>query len=626
MISRRSFRTLRALALCCAAAASTLPAPAWSQTTPGLVNPDASSTGGAPVRLRQPSVSRPDSDEGSNPRPGTRETTNLTPPYVPGEFEKFVQTQVGVEGSVRRFGSELVNAARDINGADAGSLPPADYVVGPGDEILVTLWGSVDADLRLTVDSSGRISVPRVGVIQVGGVRYGDLPDVINRRVAQTFRNYQLNVSLGQLRGIRVFVTGFVIRPGAYAVTSLSTVVSALMQAGGPSAAGSFRNIELRRGSQLVVRLDLYDLLLKGDRGTDRILQAGDVVHVGPVGTQVGVVGSVNQQVVLELTPGETVTDALRMAGGFSAVADRTRLALERLQDRNTGRLVQLELPRDQAAPLSDGDVMRAFSAVVATLPTKKQNKRVRVEGEVQRPADYVLPEGSTIRDAVRASGGFTTGAFVFATEFHRVSVQRTQQENYERVLRDLETDLARSVSSQRIVSGEDAAAATARRSTTSQLVDRLRTLKPSGRIVLQLEPGDRDLPDLELEDGDRIYVPPRPTTVGVFGSVFNAATYLYLPERRVSEYVRLAGGPKKGADEDSMFVVRANGSVANSPQRGGWFSRTSSVSDVRAEPGDTIFVPEELDKTTWMQHAKDWTQILSQFGLGAAAIKVLGN
>jgi protein involved in polysaccharide export with SLBB domain len=332
-------------------------------------------------------------------------------------------------------------------------------------------------------------------------------------------------------------------KPGAYTVTSLSTVVGALMRAGGPAPAGSFRNIELRRGSQLVSRFDLYDLLLQGDRSADKIVQAGDVIHVGAVGTQIGVIGSVNKPAVLEIKPTETVADALRMAGGFTAVADRTRLAVERLQDRNAGRVAQLSLPADDKSPLGNGDVLRAFSGVAAVLPTQRQAKRVKVEGEVLRPAEYVLPQGSSIRDAIKAAGGFTPAAYVFATEFSRTSVQRTQQENYDRALRDLETDLARSAGTQRVATAEDAAGQEARRAGTTRLIERLRSLRPSGRIVLQMPANAAELPDLALEDGDRIYIPARPNTVGVFGSVFNAATYLHTNGRTVDDYLRLAGG-----------------------------------------------------------------------------------
>ena len=546
----------------------------------------------------------------------------VPPPYLPGEFERFVQRQAGPAAEVRRFGAELVSSGFDARSAEISPLVPTDYVLAPGDEVLLTVWGSVDADLRLVVDRAGRISIPRVGPVQVAGVRQGDLQDVILRRVAQVFKNFQLSVTLGQLRGIRIFVTGFVVKPGTYTVSSLSTVVTALMRAGGPAASGSFRNIELRRSGVLLSSFDLYDLLLKGDRSADRIVQSGDVVHVGPVGVQVGIVGSVNKPTVMELQPGETVADALRIAGGFSAVADRSRLAVERLKDRNAARVAQLELPADLNQALNQGDVMRAFSAVDIALPSQRQSKRVRVEGEVMRPSEYVLPEGSTIADALLAAGGFTANAYLFATEFSRESVRATQQENYDRALRDLETDFARNTSSQRVANSDEAAGEAARSSASARLLERLRTLRPNGRIVLQMPPGSTELPNLALEDGDRLFLPARPTTVGVFGSVFNAASYLFLPGRALDDYVRLAGGPTKGADEASTFVVRANGNVVSNRQSASWFGRGNTVGAILAEPGDTVFVPEEMNRTTFVQSAKDWTQILYQLGIGIAGIK----
>jgi protein involved in polysaccharide export with SLBB domain len=575
---------------------------------------------GGPVRLRQPSQQ---TNEDRLPPASVGVPATVAPtPYLPGEFERFVQRQAGTEAEVRRLGADLIAGTFDSRGAELSPLVPQDYIVAPGDEVLLTLWGTLDADLRLVVDRSGRISIPRVGSVQVSGIRNSELQEVVSRRVAQVFKNFQLSVSLGQLRGIRVFVTGFVMKPGTYTVSSLSTVVAALMRAGGPASAGSFRSVELRRGSRLVSSFDLYDLLLRGDRSADQIVQAGDVVHVNTVGVQVGFVGSVNKPTVIEMKSGETIADALRFAGGFSAVADRTRLAVERLQERFALRVQQLELPRDLNQTLSHGDVLRAFSAVDIALPTQRQSKRVRVEGEVQRPAEYVLPEGSSIKDALRAAGGFTQAGYVFATEFTRRSVQQTQQENYDRALRDMQTDFARASSSARVSSAEDGAASTARNASTARLIDQLRALRPTGRVVLQLQPGNTELPDLALEDGDRIYIPARPTTVGVFGSVFNAASYLYLPSRTLDEYIKLAGGPTKGADESSIFLVRADGSVASRRQSSGWFKASDDLGSLVAEPGDSVFVPEEMDKTTFVQAAKDWTQILYQFGIGLAGIK----
>jgi len=596
-----------------------------------------------PVQLRSPNRSPQQNDAGTQrlARDVEQELArdierSARTPQPPSEFDLYVnrlafpnqELATDTPLRIRRLGADLMvggGLSRDV--VDFSPLVPPDYLIAPGDEIVLSVWGSVDAELRLFVDRSGRISIPRVGTIMVSGVRYADLAETIRQRVAQSFRNFQLSVSLGQLRGVRVYVTGFVARPGAYSVNALSGMANALVRAGGPSASGSFRDIQLRRHGKLISKLDFYDLLLFGNRDADLKVQADDVIHVGPIGPQVGVIGSVNQAAIFELRPGETANDALRMAGGFAAVADTSRLVLERVDERATVRSVEVPMNVAGQTELRSGDVLRAFNAVTLATSQKRQNKRVRVEGEVQRPGDYVLPPESTVADALRAAGGLTPGAFVFGTDFTRESVRRSQQENYERALRNLETEIALATSTQRITSADEAAAQSGRSAATARLIEKLRAIKPTGRVVLQMPPDTRDLPNLVLEDGDRLYVPPVPTSVGVFGSVFNAGNYLREDGLSLADYLRQAGGPTRGADAGSSFVLRANGTVVSNLQEQGWGrGLRGSFERIPALPGDTLFVPEEMDKTTFVQYAKDWTQILAQFALGVAALVTLTN
>ncbi len=609
-------------------------------------NTDSQSTG--PVRLvaplrqanpetaneQQPATLRDREVDRERDRDRDRERDSLLPGLVDPtgrklnltEFERHVRRGAGEDSDVRRFGMELLSQ-RNFNPGEASSQIPQDYVISVGDELAINLWGSVEADLRLIVDRSGRITIPRVGPVLVAGLQYADLNAAVDQRVAQVFRNYRLSTSLGKLRSIRVYVTGFIQRPGAYAVSSLSTIVNALIQSGGPSAAGSYRNIELRRRGKLMSQFDLYDLLLRGDKSGDRVLQAEDVVHIGPVGQQVALIGSVNRQGIFELKPSEVVDDLLLMGGGLSAVADRTRLAVESLDTRNDARIAELKLPAQGRTALKGGDVVRAFNALDSLLPQHRQNKRVHVEGEVQRPGEYILPPNSTLSDAVMAAGGLTTGAFVYGADFSRESVRITQQAQYERALRDLETEFARVQVTQKALTADEASGQSARAQSSSRLIERLRAVRPTGRIVLQIQPSAAKLPDLSLEDGDRLIVPARPSTVGVFGSVFNGGSFVFNQGSSLDDMLKLAGGPTRGADNSSTFVIRANGSVVSAKQQSsGWISLGSGFSTLAALPGDTIFVPEDLTRTSFSQEAKEWTQILYQFGLGAAALKTLKN
>ena len=527
--------------------------------------------------------------------------------------------------TIRRFGADLMTDPSSFASQDPLPSVPGDYIVRPGDELQLTIWGTVDADLRLTVDRTGNVAVPRVGSIHVAGLPYADLNQTISRRVGETFKNFQLTATLGQVRPIRVFVGGYVQRPGSVTVSGLSSVLHVLMRVGGPSAAGSFRDVHLSRNGKEIGTFDLYDLLLKGTRATDQLVQPDDVIFIGPIGTQVAVLGSVNQQAIYELKPGETLDDVLRMAGGFNAVADRTRVVIERLADRNTGHVAELKLPAHGRDALDTGDVVRAFSAISASLPQEVQNEHVRVEGEVAHPGDYILPPGSRIGDALRAAGGLTAAAYPFGTEFTRETVRRQQEVNYERALRDLETDMTKNQANQRVTSSEELASQSAAAAANARLLQRLRQVRPTGRVVLQLSPDATALPNLLLENGDAIKVPNRGSSVGIFGSVFSTGSYLYEPGHTTLQYLAQAGGPTRGADKDSTFVLRANGSVISARQGSSFWHSGSDFSDAVVQAGDTIFVPEQVNKATFVQDAKDWTQILYQFGLGLAGLNALG-
>jgi protein involved in polysaccharide export with SLBB domain len=620
--------------------------PLWAQSPiPG--NNDSPGSPSGPIRLRQPQQATPalPAPQGTVvPRqlPGQRgsavdrigddrvdlleEDVDRQQRYRPGEFERYIQKLVR-DPTLKRFGADLVI---DTSLDRTNTLPepdptlPSDFRVSPGDELIVNIWGSVDADLRLTVDRSGRINIPRVGSVTVVGMTTSEVGAAIDKQARRIFKNFEVNVSLGQLRSIRLFVTGFAQRPGAYTASSLATMSSILFnRAGGPSASGSFRDIELRRGGRTVAKLDLYDLMLFGRRDADQSVQADDVIHIGPVGRQVALIGSVNKPAIFELRESETVSDLLRMGGGLNSVADTTRVAVERVSERNDKRVRQLAMPSEGTTTLAAGDVVRAFSAIDAVQPLARQNNRVRIEGEVQRPGTYILPPQSTIADAVQAAGGFTPSAFLFGTEFNRESVRLTQQLNFERALRDIEIDVSRRSGATSVRTADDAAAQAQQQVSSDRLLTRLREARPTGRVVLQLPVDAKELPDIALEDGDRLLIPSVPTTVGVFGSVFNAGSYVYSDSRKVDDYLRLAGSATTNADKDSIFVVRANGSVISAQQGKGWFGVTGNrIEDTLALPGDTVFVPLEVNKTSFLQSAKDWTQVLSQFGLGLASIK----
>jgi len=184
---------------------------------------------------------------------------------------------------------------------------------------------------------------------------------------------------------------------------------------------------------------------------------------------------------------------------------------------------------------------------------------------------------------------------------------------------------MVKNQATQRSTSIEETASQNAQAASNNRLIERLRQVRPTGRVVMPIEPDATTLPDFPLENGDGLKIPARGTSVGVYGSVFNTGSFVFVPNHSTGDYLRLAGGPTRGADKTSMFMIRANGSVVSAQQGGSFWHSGNEFADAGVQPGDTIFVPEELNKSTFVQSAKDWTQILYQFGLGVAGIKSLG-
>jgi len=530
----------------------------------------------------------------------------------PSEFETYVSDIV--DKPLRRFGAELlVPTARNYT-APPNTTVPLDYRVNPGDVLIVGLSGSVDAnDLRLTVDSEGRIFVPRVGSVTVGGVRYGDVQGVLARAVSREYRAFHIAVSIGQLHGITVYLTGFAATPGSYTISSLSTLVNAILAAGGPAAGGSFRRIEVRRGGRIISHFDLYDLLLRGDQSSDVVLQNGDVIYIGAAGPEVGVIGSVNSEAIFEAKPSDTLADILRYAGGVNTVGDDTRLLL--LDSLARSSWTQL-VPSDAAGLIaSRGQILRVLSGIGIAKPLRDQSVLVTVSGEVGKPGRFFVAPGTSLTDVIARAGGLTAEAFPYGAVFTRESVRAQQRVSYERALRDLEFLL----SAQPLVSANSSNGQSlqpARLQAVNTVVGQLEARKPEGRLVIDSDVDATTLgAALTLENNDTIYIPPHPTTVGVFGTVPSPASFQFVAGATIGSYLAKAGGVQAVSDRSNIVVVRANGTLL-APRRGVF---GGNVLNQRAFPGDVIFVPVEINRGEFWAHLRDFSSILWPAAIGVA-------
>lgn len=548
----------------------------------------------------------------------------------PGEFEKYIKTVTGKELPI--FGANLFADVPSTFAPGDAAQVNQDYVLGAGDSVQIRGWGMIDIDVNATVDRSGAIYIPRVGNVNVSGVKYRDLQGYLKQAVSKVFTNFELTASISQVRSVQIYVVGHAVRPGTYTLSAMSTLLNALFTSGGPDVTGSMRNIEVKRGNQTITRFDMYDMLVKGDKSRDVTLQDGDVVYIPEVGPLVGLVGNVKKPAIFELkSASANAAELVGWAGGFESAAQTKQVVVEK--NTNNDFQTVATLTADQASidgnlaqiPVAPADVIRVYAPGAVPIEALVSNGYVRVSGAVKQSGVFKLNPGETLRSFISRLGGTRENAYVYGTELNRESVREMQQEKLnqvaERFSRDLETSARQQLSSTSDAGNVTIIMAAVERQRA--IAQRMATIKAKGRIVLEMEDGNaqvKNLPEVALRDGDSIFVPVRPDTVEVLGAVFQQNTFIYRPSRQVGDYLTLAGGASQTSDVSQMYVIRADG-TAVSRDSSGWFSGLKST---KVNPGDTIVVPEEVVHTSWAQSLKEWTSIFYQFGLGAAGLKVL--
>ncbi|MGB7905200.1 MAG: SLBB domain-containing protein [Steroidobacteraceae bacterium] len=422
--------------------------------------------------------------------------------------------QVSDTDALKPFGYDLF-AGVPSTYAPVTDIPvPSEYVVGPGDRLDVQLIGSTKGKYSLVVNRDGRIMFPELGAIAVSGLRIDEAKSRIEQRVQEQMIGTEAIVSLGDLRSIRVFVLGEAEKPGSYTVSGLATVTNALFASGGVKTIGSLRNIQLKRGGNVVARLDLYDLLLRGDTSGDARLRPGDVIFIPPVSTTVGIKGEVRRPALYELKGESSVADLLYLSGGLTAEADPRLATLERIDERRERVVLDVDLgsPQASATRLRSGDVLR--------IPTVKPtySNSIALDGHVLRPGSFQYRSGMRLTDVIPNSDELKPNA-----DMSYVMIRREQPGT--RLVQVISADLL---------------AAWRTPSSTANP-----TLAPRDRIyVFDLETGRRAILDPILEELKLQAVRGEPSqVVRVSGRVRVPGEYPLEPGMTVSDLVRAGGG-----------------------------------------------------------------------------------
>ena len=314
------------------------------------------------------------------------------------------------------FGAKLF-AGSSLSFEPSLNIPtPIDYVFGPDDEIRIDIWGAAEAEYRLMVNPDGNIRIPNIGPIQIGGLRYDEARDRIIRNLQSIYSGINLSdpsegntyadISLGDTRSINVSMIGEVRQPGSYTVSSLATVFNMLYAAGGPNRSGSWRNIQVIRGDEVVREFDLYDLIVHANQRDNIRLNDQDIIRVSPYINRVRLNGEVKRPGLYEMKEGETLADLVEFSGGFAENAYKERIVLQRRSDIQRS-ISDVQWPEGGDIELRNGDEIEIKEI------TDRYENRVRIEGAVYREGDYELTEGMMLTELLDKAEGVTQDAYM---------------------------------------------------------------------------------------------------------------------------------------------------------------------------------------------------------------------
>jgi polysaccharide export outer membrane protein len=328
---------------------------------------------------------------------------------------KLPLTKVGAT-ALKPFGYDLFD--RPISTfAPATNVPvPSNYIIGSGDELDVQIYGNRNLNLKLTVARDGRISIPELGPLTVAGLTFPSAQAQIESRVERQLIGAHASVSMGETRTIRVFVLGDAKQPGSYTISGLGTITSALFAAGGVQPIGSLRKIELRRRGELVRRLDLYDMLIRGDTTDDAKLLSGDVIFIPPIGPTVAVDGEVHRPAIYEIRTEATVADVVLLAGGMTPEADTTKLALTRI-DAGLHRVV---LQVDLSGAAAGSEVVRNGDSLHVARLRPTLDAGILLQGQVYTSGAFAYRSGMRLTDVLRSVDDLKPN-----TDLHYILIRR---------------------------------------------------------------------------------------------------------------------------------------------------------------------------------------------------------
>jgi len=498
--------------------------------------------------------------------------------------------------------------------AQVSSIPiSSDYILGPGDKLQITLFGNANAQFESFITREGLVFLPNLGPVNLLGLTFEDATKLIKNKVKSELIGTEVSISLKQLRSISIYLLGEAYKPGSYTVSGLSSVSNALFVSGGVNKNGSLRNIQVRRNNKTIAKYDFYEFLLKGSLESDIRLQDGDIIFIPFIERRVKVGGAFRRPATFEFKDGESISDAIFLAGGFtSQVVEGQQLELSYIDRESYERKVTYIADfKKEDRKLQDGDTINVSSKSGMTPET------IKVTGQVLNPGEFSIQPGETILSILQRAGGIAEDGYSEGAVFLRESVAEAQKSAFIRSADELEDTMIDIVTKGAIDNISEFTL-----TPISRLVAKLREAEPPGRMVVDLnylslktDPGL----NFRVQGGDTLHIPRRPNSISVVGEVLNASTLSFDPNKGVEDYIASSGGLNESADQEKIFIILPNGQ--SQLTKSSFFSTRYVLL-----PGSTIVVSRDPRPFDAISITQIITPILADLATSAAAIAAISN
>ena len=499
--------------------------------------------------------------------------------------------------------------------APVSNIPvSSNYSLGPGDKLIISYFGGENTETEAYVSREGILSLPKLGPINVIGLSFEEATKYIKNKVENELIGTDVSISLKELRSINVYLLGEAYSPGQFTMSALSTVTNALFVSGGVNENGSLRNIEIKRNNKTISTYDFYEFLLKGSLSSDIRLQDGDIIFIPFIENKIKIGGHFKRPRFYEFVTGETINDAISLAGGFKQdVMPSIDIEFSTIDKAESSRKLYYfkQNSNDLNKTLSNGDYINIASS------QKTVAGSIILKGEVANPGEYVIQRGDTILNILNRAGGYTKESYTQGSVFLRKSVAEMQKQAFLRSAEQLELTLIDTITQGELVVSNQFSLAP-----LTELIARLREEQPLGRQVVNLDylslKTDPFL-NFPVQDGDELFVPKRPYSVSVVGEVLNSSTLPFSPNLNIDDYIKLAGGLNENADREKIFIIFPDGK--SKLAKTNLFSKRDNVL-----PGSTIVISRDSKPWDAIKLTSIVTPILADLATSAAAIAAISD